>query len=85
MFRRILLKTTKAGISISVFNKVFPTFKIPVFEVQLATNYRAKGDLKLEVKNKQAKTCKNFSYCFVKRNTMRFCDELITGNQVHLY
>ncbi|MEY0334678.1 ATP-dependent DNA ligase [Providencia sp. MGF014] len=55
MFRRILLKTTKAGIGISVFNKVFPTFKIPVFEVQLATNYRAKGDLKLEVKNKHAK------------------------------
>ena len=25
MFRRILLKTTKAGIGISVFNKVFPT------------------------------------------------------------
>ncbi|MEW2741536.1 DNA ligase [Providencia rettgeri] len=55
MLRRILLKTTKAGIGISLFNKVYPNFKIPVFEVQLATNYRAKGDLKLEVKNKHAK------------------------------
>ncbi|MDC9583068.1 DNA ligase [Xenorhabdus sp. PR6a] len=55
MFRRILLKTTKAGIGISMFNSVHTDHKIPKFEVQLATNYRAKGDLKLEVKNKYAK------------------------------
>nr|WP_228029634.1 DNA ligase [Pectobacterium carotovorum]AKG47504.1 DNA ligase [Pectobacterium carotovorum] len=55
MLRRILLKTTKAGIGISMFNKVYPDFKIPVFEVQLATNYRTKGDLKLEIQNKYAK------------------------------
>lgn len=67
MFHRILLKTTKAGIGISVFNKVFPTFKIPVFEVQLATNYRAKGDLKLEVKNKQAKTCKKYQLLLCRK------------------
>ncbi|MEX6205047.1 hypothetical protein AB6G29_23795 [Providencia hangzhouensis] len=31
------------------------------------------------------KRARNISYCFVERNTMRFCDELITDNQVHLY
>ncbi|EPG3568960.1 hypothetical protein ON011_003914 [Providencia rettgeri] len=31
------------------------------------------------------KSARNISYCFVERNTTRFCDELITGNQVHLY
>lgn len=55
VFRRILLKTTKAGIGISLFNKAQPDLPIPKFEVQLATNYRAKGDLKLEVINKHAK------------------------------
>ncbi|MDE9454560.1 DNA ligase [Xenorhabdus bovienii] len=55
MFRRILLKTTKAGIGISMFNSVHNDNKIPKFEVQLATNYRAKGGLKLEMKNKHAK------------------------------
>ncbi|MEI9751439.1 DNA ligase [Moellerella wisconsensis] len=55
MLRRILLKTTKAGVGISMFNSVHGSNKIPKFEVQLATNYRAKGDLKLEVVNKHAK------------------------------
>ncbi|HGH5398762.1 TPA: DNA ligase [Raoultella planticola] len=43
VFRRFLIKDPKAGIGISLCNKVFET-PIPVFEVQLATSYKEKGD-----------------------------------------
>ncbi|MGK2894920.1 ATP-dependent DNA ligase [Klebsiella michiganensis] len=43
VFRRFLLKDPKAGIGISLCNKIFEN-PIPVFEVQLATSYKEKGD-----------------------------------------
>lgn len=43
VFRRFLLKDPKAGVGISLCNKVFPN-PIPKFEVQLATAYKEKGD-----------------------------------------
>lgn len=43
IFRRFLLKDPKAGVGISLCNKVF-TNPIPKFEVQLATAYKEKGD-----------------------------------------
>lgn len=43
LFCCIMLKDTKAGIGVSMVNKAFKN-KIDVFEVQLATNYRQKGD-----------------------------------------
>jgi DNA ligase-1 len=43
VFRRFLLKDPKAGVGISLCNKVF-SIPIPKFEVQLATAYKEKGD-----------------------------------------
>ncbi|MGQ9213656.1 DNA ligase, partial [Klebsiella pneumoniae] len=43
VFRRFLIKDPKAGIGISLCNKIFDN-PIPVFEVQLATSYKEKGD-----------------------------------------
>lgn len=43
VFRRFLLKDPKAGIGISLCNKIFEK-PIPIFEVQLATSYKEKGD-----------------------------------------
>ena len=43
VFRRFLLKDPKAGVGISLCNKVFKT-PIPKFEVQLASPYKEKGD-----------------------------------------
>ncbi|WP_436922410.1 ATP-dependent DNA ligase [Klebsiella aerogenes] len=43
VFRRFLLKDPKAGVGISLCNKVFAS-PIPKFEVQLATAYKEKGD-----------------------------------------
>lgn len=43
ILKRILLKDTKASVGISLANKAFEN-KIEVFGVQLATNYRQKGD-----------------------------------------
>ncbi|HGL3854441.1 TPA: DNA ligase [Klebsiella aerogenes] len=43
VFRRFLIKDPKAGIGISLCNKIFSN-PIPVFEVQLATSYKEKGD-----------------------------------------
>ena len=43
VFRRFLLKDPKAGVGISLCNKVFEN-PIPKFEVQLASPYKEKGD-----------------------------------------
>ncbi|HHT4259223.1 TPA: DNA ligase [Klebsiella variicola] len=43
IFRRFLIKDPKAGVGISLCNKIFSK-PIPVFEVQLATSYKEKGD-----------------------------------------
>ncbi len=43
VFRRFLLKNPKAGVGISLCNKVFEN-PIPKFEVQLASPYKEKGD-----------------------------------------
>lgn len=43
ILKRVLLKDTKASVGIALANKAFEN-KIEVFGVQLATNYRQKGD-----------------------------------------
>lgn len=54
VFRRFLIKDPKAGIGISLCNKIFET-PIPVFEVQLATSYKKKGDKFPFTENPKAK------------------------------
>lgn len=77
VFRRFLIKDPKAGIGISLCNKVFER-PIPVFEVQLATAYKEKGDKYPFKPNKHAKWPMIGS---LKLDGMRVICEVIVGEE----
>ncbi|UWM66561.1 DNA ligase [Enterobacter sp. CP102] len=77
VFRRFLLKDPKAGVGISLCNKIFAT-PIPVFEVQLATAYKEKGDKFPFKPNKHAKWPMIGS---IKLDGMRVICEVIVGEE----
>lgn len=77
VFRRFLLKDPKAGVGISLCNKIFAE-PIPVFEVQLATAYKEKGDKYPFQPNKHAKWPMIGS---LKLDGMRVIGEVIVGEE----
>lgn len=77
VFRRFLLKDPKAGVGISLCNKIFAS-PIPVFEVQLATAYKEKGDKYPFKPNKHAKWPMIGS---LKLDGMRVICEVIVGEE----